>query len=377
MMSRLLCGITSLTIIGLLLIPLTVRGEGQSFVRTTSSQIAIQNLNYLIRRGELQVSAAPGDSAVVAAYLEVLLLRVRFLNTFSDFDRALQVTQELARRSPNDPRALLHLARVMLTLHRFPTALALLGKAHAKALALPVDQQSRFQRELDLQYVTIKLARAETDQALSMLEKLRIGSNGAKSAADLSVFFAAAYKSQGLLEAADAELLKSLELWDRITPFYIAWVSFQRGEVWVGVDDARALRRYEEALHYLPEYVSARIHLAELKMQAGDTGAALALLKPIAKGQDPEPAGRLAEFLEAAGQGKVSAPYREMALHGWQALLDRYPLAFADHAAEFWLGAGKNPELALEWAAENYKNRPTPSAKALLLEATLATVDFK
>ncbi|MDB4034180.1 hypothetical protein N9506_00025 [Pseudomonadales bacterium] len=360
-----------------MMIPLTVRGEGQSFVRTTSSQIAIQNLDYLIRRGELQVSAAPGDSTVVAAYLEVLLLRVRFLNTFSDFDRALQVTQELARRSPNDPRALLHLARVMLTLHRFPAALALLGKAHAKALALPVDQQSRFQRELDLQYVTIKLARAETDQALSMLEKLRISSDGVKGAADLSVFFAAAYKSLGLLEAADAELLKSLELWDRITPLYIAWISLQRGDVWVGVDDARARRLYEEALHYLPEYVSARIHLAELKMQGGDSRAALALLTPIAKGQDPEPAGRLAEYLEAAGQGKVSAPYREMALHGWQALLDRYPLAFADHAAEFWLGAGKNPELALEWAAENYKNRPTPSAKALLLEATLATVNFK
>ena len=377
MTSCLMCGITSLTIIGLLMIPLTVRGEGQSFFQTTSSQIAIQNLDYLIRRGELQVSVAPGDSAVVAAYLEVLLLRVQFFNTFSDFDQALQVTQELARRSPNDPRALLLLARVMQTLHRFPAALALLGKADAKALALPVDKQSRFQRELDLQYVTIKLARAETDQALSMLENLRVDGNGAKSAADLSMFFAAAYKSQSLLEAADAELLRSLELWDRITPFYIAWVSFQRGEVWVGVDDARALRRYEEALHYLPEYVSARIHLAELKMQAGDTRAALALLKPIAKGQDPEPAGRLAEFLEAAGEGKVSTPYREMALQGWQALLDRYPLAFADHAAEFWLGAGENPELALEWAAENYKTRPTPSTKALLLEATLATENVK
>lgn len=373
----LLCGMTSLTIIGLLMMPLTVRGEGQSFVRTTSSQIAIQNLDYLIRRGELQVSAAPGDSAVVAAYLEVLLLRVRFLNTFSDFDRALQVTQELAQRSPNDPRALLHLAQVMQTLHRFPAALALLGKASGKASALSVDEQSSFLRELNLQSVTIKLARAETDQALSMLENLREDNRGANSAADLSALFAAAYKSQGLLEAADAELLRSLELWDRITPFYIAWVSFQRGEVWVGVDDARAQRRYEEALHYLPEYVSARIHLAELKMQAGDTRAALALLKPIAKGQDPEPAGRLAEFLAAAGESKQSVPYREMASHGWEALLDRYPLAFADHAAEFWLGAGENPELALEWAAENYKNRPTPSAKALLLNATLANEILK
>lgn len=300
-------------------------------------------------------------------------MRVSFLNTFNDFDRALQVTQELIRANPNDPRALLQSARVMQALHRFPAALALLNKAAAIALESPVEKQSSFQRELDLQYVIIKLARAETDQALRILESLKASSKGAVSSADLAVPFAAAYRSQGLLEAADAELVKSLEHWDRITPFSVAWVSFQRGEVWVGVDDARAQRRYEEALHYLPEYVSARVHLAELKEKQGDTNAAIKLLKPIAEGQDPEPAGRLAEFLATAGESEQSQKYREIALHGWQLLLDRYPLTFADHAAEFWLGAGGNPELALEWAAKNYKNQPTPRAKALLLNATLAT----
>ena len=377
MKNRLSCAIVALVLSVFLMIAATVQAEEESLVRTTSSQIALKNLNYLIRRGELLVSAAPHDSAVVAAYLDVLLMRVSFLNTFNDFDRALQVTKELTQANPDDPRALLQSARVQQTLHRFPAALALLNRAAAIILESPVEEQSSFQRELDLQYVYIKLAVAETNQALSILESLKETSTGAVSTADLAVLFAAAYKSQGFLEAADAELVKSLEHWDRITPFSVAWVSFQRGEVWVGVDDARAQRRYEEALHYLPEYVSARVHLAELKEKQGDTSAAIKLLKPIAESQDPEPAGRLAEFLAAAGETKQSLGYKEMALHGWQLLLDRYPLTFADHAAEFWLGAGEDPELALEWAARNYTNQPTPKAKALLLNATLATENPK
>ena len=377
MKNRLSCAIVALLLSVSLMISVTVRAEKQSLVRTTSSQIAIKNLNYLIRRGELQVSTAPHDSAVVASYLDVLLMRVSFLNTFNDFDRALQVTQELIQGNPNDPLTLLQSARVQQTLHRFPAALALLNRAAAITLESSVEEQSSFQRELDLQYVIIKLAGAETDQALSILESLKVSSTGVGSAADLAVPFAAAYRSQGRLEAADAELVKSLEHWDRITPFFVAWVNFQRGEVWAGVDDARARQRYEEALHYLPEYVSARVHLAELKEKQGDTSAAIKLLKPIAEGQDPEPAGRLAEFLASAGKSKQSLVYKEMALHGWQLLLDRYPLTFADHAAEFWLGAGENPELALEWAEKNYTNQPTLRAKTLLLNASLATKNPK
>jgi tetratricopeptide (TPR) repeat protein len=265
----------------------------------------------------------------------------------------------------------------MQKLHRFSAALSLLNKAAAIALESPVEQQPGFQRQLDLQYIIIKLARNNTDQALSLLKRLKASSKGAAGAADLAVLFAAVYRSQGLLEAADAKLAESLEHWDRITPFTVAWVSFQRGELWVGVDDARAETRYEEALHYLPEYVTLRVHLAELKKRGGDIDAAIKLLKPIAEDQDPEPAGRLSEFLEAAGENKQSLLYREIALRGWELLLTRYPLTFADHAAEFWLAAGANPELALEWAAKNYKNQPTSRAKTLLLEATLATENLE
>lgn len=346
------------------------RSEELTSIRTTSSSIAIKNLNYLIQRAELQVSAAPHDPAVVAAYLDVLLMRVSFLNTFDDFHRAVQVTEELTRGRPKDPFARIQSARVMQTLHQFSEALVVLNKAIELAKALPEEAQSQLQRELDLQYVTIKLAREETEQALRLLESLKTRGGDATS---LSVLFAAAYRSQGNLEAADKELVRSLEQWDRVTPFFVAWVSFQRGEVWVGVDDSRAQNRYEDALHFLPEYVTASVHLAELKHQSGVTKAAIELLTPIAAGQDPEPAARLAEFFAANGDTKQFQIYRDIALNGWQSLLDTYPLTFADHGAEFWLGAGDNPELAFEWAQKNYQNQPTSRAKALLADAARAT----
>lgn len=351
----------------------TVQAEEQALVRTTSSPIAIKNLDFLIRRAELQLRASPHNQEAVATYLEMLLLKVSFLNTFKDFQRALRVTNELISARPNDPGVLLLSAKVLQALHRFSPALIQLEKAAELTSELSSSEQARFRRQIETHTVTINVARGDTEQALRSLKNLQETSPNSADASRLAVLFAAVYRSQGLLEAADKELVKSLENWDRITPFTIAWVSFQRGEVWVGVDDARAQKRYEEALHYLPEYVTARVHLAELKHQAGDTHAAIKLLEPIAKGQDPEPAGRLAEFLTSVGKDEESLAHRNFAERGWEELLENYPLTFADHGAEFWLGAGGNPVIALKWARLLYENQPTTKAKSLLAAAIAAT----
>src|ERR1700681_3472704 len=50
---------------------------------------------------------------------------------------------------------------------------------------------------------------------------------------------------------------------------------------------------------------------------------------------------------------------------GFEALLARHPLAFADHAAEFYLGAGANPERAWVLAEQNLAARPTDRAFGL------------
>jgi len=49
-----------------------------------------------------------------------------------------------------------------------------------------------------------------------------------------------------------------------------------------------------------------------------------------------------------------------------------HPEAFADHAAEFWLVAGADPDKALRLAKMNAEIRNAPRARALLARAVAA-----
>jgi hypothetical protein len=49
----------------------------------------------------------------------------------------------------------------------------------------------------------------------------------------------------------------------------------------------------------------------------------------------------------------------QAARSGFENLLDKYLLAFADHGAEFYSGSGNNSRRAFELAMVNLANRPT------------------
>ena len=49
----------------------------------------------------------------------------------------------------------------------------------------------------------------------------------------------------------------------------------------------------------------------------------------------------------------------QAAQFGFEALLERHLLAFADHGAEFYAGSGNNWRRALDLASVNVANRPT------------------
>jgi hypothetical protein len=51
-------------------------------------------------------------------------------------------------------------------------------------------------------------------------------------------------------------------------------------------------------------------------------------------------------------------------------LLARHRDAFADHAAEFWLTVGGDPERALRLALHNLSVRQTPRARALVKDVS-------
>ncbi len=165
---------------------------------------------------------------------------------------------------------------------------------------------------------------------------------------------------------ADTVYRQAFYAYDDVSPFPLAWVCFQLGMLWgelVPVPDANlAALWYRRAIAYLPGYVKARVHFAEIDASQDQTGEAEALLMPALSSRDPEVRWRLADVLIAQGrfeEARETARCREVWLQSasWGHLL-----AFADHAAEFYAGSGNDRRRAIEIARANVANRPTRRA---------------
>jgi hypothetical protein len=115
---------------------------------------------------------------------------------------------------------------------------------------------------------------------------------------------------------------------------------------------------------YLTGLSEARVHLAEIYASQGRTGDAEALLVPALSSSDPEVRWRLADVLTAQGRLEDAETQLEAARFGYEELLGRHLLAFADHATEFYAGSGNDRQRAIELARTNVANRPTRRAVA-------------
>ena len=98
-------------------------------------------------------------------------------------------------------------------------------------------------------------------------------------------------------------------------------------------------------------------HLIHLR--CGDPGDAETLLRPVVASGDPEVRWRLAEVMASLERFEEAEAELAAARSEFEMLLGRHPLAFADHAAEFYAGSGKDLPRALGLARANVANRPT------------------
>ena len=137
------------------------------------------------------------------------------------------------------------------------------------------------------------------------------------------------------------------------------------------LDDAR--RSFDAARRRVPAYAQAQGHLAEVEAELGEIDSAVASLHSLAaSSDDPDYAAQLARILADAGRDGESRHWRRLAAERYDELLARHPEAFADHAAEFWLAAGADPDKALRLAKMNLEVRNTPRARRLLAQAVAA-----
>jgi hypothetical protein len=127
-------------------------------------------------------------------------------------------------------------------------------------------------------------------------------------------------------------------------------------------DSKLAALWYQRAIGYLPGYVKARVHLAEIYASENHTAEAEKLLVPALSSGDPEVLWRLADVLMAQAKVSEAAPLLTAARLRFDQLLAKHLLAFADHAAEFYAGTGHDYRRALDLARTNVANRPTARA---------------
>lgn len=314
---------------------------------STNGDIALANLDGLIE----QAAGEPGA-------IDLLLLRGQFLADHEALDQVAALTE------PHDQDAaqLLRRAHARAAAHRFYEA------------GLDLDAAQRAGASPDAvraQRAALQVALGHADDALPELRAQAARRPGFGSYCALALAEAAV----GHVEAADALYAAALSDLDTTSPFPAAAVWFARGLMWSeqASDPQRGAAMYAEALRRVPSYVPANLHLAELEARRGDIADALAHLERIvAISRDPESLALLGTLHRRAGEAMLGAREIEQARDRFEQLLQRHPLAFADHAAEFFLDAGADPERALYWARMNLLARETRRAYTLAIRAAQA-----
>jgi tetratricopeptide (TPR) repeat protein len=331
--------------------------------KSTDPQIAVGNLEGQISGYQTLVIRKTNLMLAYGSLVPLYLQRGQYLGQLSDYDRAEEYAdKELALNG--DSLGYLNRASVRQTFHQFTDALADLDaaeKAHAKpGKILPLR-------------ATILQAMGRTQEALNLREAMAAREPNIMNLGTLGTLKA----DLGQIDEADALFAKALPVYRDVSPFPIAWVDFQRGLMWERAGQAsKAKTYYDYAVARLPQYAPAEGHLAGMEAATGDRKAAIERLrKLILVTDDPEYVGQLGGILEQTGQDAEAKTLIAKAGAGFDDLLKRHPGGFADHAARFWLGAGKDPKKADELAQLNLKGRQSRDAYELSLTAALAAND--
>jgi tetratricopeptide (TPR) repeat protein len=329
----------------------------------TDGEIAAINLESARRRAWARFAQGPRLPGAAEAVVADEHLAAQFLGDLDALDRLEVLASQFACVDDSFRSALVQ-AEVASTGHRFADARDHL--ARAASLGAP-------REEIDHQLLSIDQAcGVELDVVLAARRRIATASGRLEDLVPLGAMFADLER----FAEADAVYRQALHSYGDVSPFPLAWACFQLGMLWgelVPVPDPNlAASWYRRAISYLPGYVKARVHLAEIYAGQGQTTDAETLLVPALSSRDPEVRWRLADVLIAQERFEEAKTQLDAARFGFEELLGRHLLAFADHAAEFYAGSGNDLPRALGLARKNVANRPTP--RALEQERAIAKV---
>ena len=318
---------------------------------TTDGEIAVGNLHSARRRAWSRFFQDPLQQAVAETVIEHEQLTLQFVGDLFALDRLESLVKELTCVDAASARTALIEAQVASAAHRFADARRHLAEAESRAI--PSEDANRLLLNVD------QACGANLCKVLDQRREIATRSGRPGDLVALGALLA------DLGEFADAEetYRQALQGFQDVSPFPVSWIWFQRGVLWGELvpvpDKGRAAGCYRRAIAYLPAFTKARVHLAEIYLSCGRADEAEALLIPVASRGDPEVAWRLADAMVCQGRVADAGAQMAAARSGFQSLLERHLLAFADHGAEFYAGSGNDVSRALHLARVNVANRPT------------------
>jgi hypothetical protein len=358
----------SLAIGGLLRIPSSIaasNSQNQAAYQAnffTDGDIAVNNHLSSLARLHRIFEVQPNRLGISAAIINGELINSQFLGDYTSLDRLSDLSEKVLINNSNSGAAYIQAAQISASMHLFDISKDYLRKAEL------LDGNRN-----EIKYVQMSVLQAtskDQGEVLALREESVISSGAPE---DL-IPYAALLADVGEIEKANLIYLKALNYkYKNPSPFIPAWICFQIGLLWgeIANPNSKDLASfwYSKAMAYIPKYTKARVHLAEIYTATGKNELALQTLQPALASADPEVSWRISEIYAIKNQPKYSEQYLQLADTIFTSLLERYPLAFADHAVEFYVSSGNNPEKAFKLALLNYQNRPTDRA-ALLLQKT-------
>jgi len=319
----------------------------------TDGTIALLNL-------QAQIDGLEGHSTTgeATALIDLLILRGLILGRISDYERAAQLADRLVEHADTDAAVYVARARTRAVFHRFTEALDDLDQADRIS---PQDIAAKRERAAILQ------ALGHYDEALVTYGTVADRAEQFEQAAALAGFWA----ERGETETAQRSYLESLRSYRGVSPFPLVLLDFQLGLMWMRQERLNEARTcFATAIARVPAYAAAQGHLAEAEADLAEPEVAVARLIPLAtSSDDPDYAAQLARILGEMGRNDQASGWCRLAANRYDELIAAHPGAFADHAAEFWLGTGKDPRKGLRLAEFNLRVRKTPRAYDLLAQA--------
>ena len=318
---------------------------------TTDGEIAIINLESARRRSWSKFFADPARDGVAETVVEHEQLTLQFVGDVSALDRLALLAVQLNQAEPVSARARLIQTQVASIAHRFSDARHYL--AEAEIGGAPAADVDRLRLTID------QACGNDLDSVLDARRRIATETGGLEDFVALASLLADLRD----FDAADRAYKQALQAYRDVSPFPIARVCFQLGMLWGELtpepNPALAAQWYRQAIAILPMYTKARVHLAEICSAEGNFSEAEELLRRVMAIGDPEVDWRLADVLADQEKFEESEERMKAAHSGFESLLERHLLAFADHGAEFYAGSGGGLPRALHLARINADNRPT------------------